>query len=439
MTSLSDRDWFGDPALRRVLELLNADGGEARIAGGAVRNSLMDLPAGDIDIATTLVPKDVVARARAAGIKAVPTGIEHGTVTLVTDGKPFEVTTLRRDMETDGRRAQVAFGTSWQDDAERRDLTINALYATADGEVIDLVNGLADIETRTVRFIGDAARRIAEDHLRILRFFRFFALYGSGRPDADGLRACARAKGKLGTLSAERVWSETKKILAAPDPWRALLWMRQSGVLTEILPETEKWGIDALPGLIAAEQALGWKPDPLLRLSAMVPPDAQRLEALSQRLKLSRAESAALSGWAAAPEIPRTLADTVFDRMLYQHGAEGLVMRLKLALGVARTRAEGDPEAMAFAGLCQRLLSRAAKWTRPTFPVSGADVMAAGIAAGPKVGDILRTLEKAWIDVNFNLDRETLLARLDALAKEGRADGGGANGDGANGGGQGRD
>lgn len=412
MNSVADRDWFREPALRRVLTMLNADGGEARIAGGAVRNSLMNLPAGDIDIATTLVPAEVVARAKAAGIKAVPTGIEHGTVTLVIGGVPFEVTTLRRDMETDGRRAQVAFGTSWQDDAERRDLTINALYATIEGEVVDLVGGLPDIESRTIRFIGDAGKRIAEDHLRILRFFRFFALYGSGRPDADGLRACARAKDKLQSLSAERVWSETKKLLAAPDPFRALLWMRQSGVLTEILPETEKWGIDAIPGLVAAEQAFGWTPEPLLRLAAMVPPDAERLAALAARLKLSRAEAAFLGDWAAAQEIPATLADAAFDRMLYRSGPQGLVVRLKLALASARSKAENDPAQMAHVGLCQRLLDRAERWTRPSFPLSGADVLAAGVPAGPKVGAVLAALEKDWVEANFNLDRDTLLLRL---------------------------
>ncbi|HCL64495.1 MAG TPA: CCA tRNA nucleotidyltransferase, partial [Rhizobium sp.] len=277
MTNLSSEPWFRDPALRRVLDLLNADGGEARVAGGAVRNSLMGIPVADIDIATTLEPQDVVERAAAAGIKAVPTGIDHGTVTLVTDGKGFEVTTLRRDIATDGRRATVAFGKDWQTDAERRDLTMNALYADAQGEVIDLVGGLADVEARTVRFIGDADERIAEDYLRILRFFRFFAHYGNGRPDTDGLKACARARSKLATLSAERIWAELKKLLSARDPGRALLWMRQSGVLSEILPETEKWGIDAIPGLVACEQALGWKPEPMLRLAAIVPKDAERL------------------------------------------------------------------------------------------------------------------------------------------------------------------
>ena len=418
MTSVSGEAWFADPALVRVLALLNGEGGEARVAGGAVRNSLMGLPVADIDIATTLRPDEVVARAKAAGIKAVPTGIEHGTVTLVLDGKPFEVTTLRRDVATDGRHAEVAFGTDWRMDAERRDLTINALYATADGTVVDLVNGLPDIESRTVRFIGDAATRIAEDHLRILRFFRFFALYGSGRPDAEGLKACARAKDTLANLSAERVWSETKKLLAAPDPGRALLWMRQAGVLTQILPETEKWGIDAIPGLVDAERAFDWTPDALLRLAAMVPPDRARLKALAERLRLSKAEAAVLDHWAAAPEIAPRLAETAFDRLLYRNGPQGLAIRLKLALAAARARGLGDPDALAFAGLCQRLLARAGKWKKPTFPLNGADVLAAGVPAGPKVGAVLGTLEEEWVAGNFRSDRAKLLARLEGLVAD---------------------
>ena len=419
MTSVSGEAWFSDPALVRVLALLNGDGGEGRVAGGAVRNSLMGLPVADVDIATTLRPEVVVERAKAAGIKAVPTGIEHGTVTLVIDGTPFEVTTLRRDVATNGRHAEVAFGTDWQMDAERRDLTINALYATEDGTVIDLVNGLPDIESRTVRFIGDAATRIAEDHLRILRVFRFFALYGSGRPDAEGLKACARAKDTLGRLSAERVWSEKKKLLGAPDPGRALLWMRQAGVLTEILPETEKWGIDAIPGLIDAEKAFDWKPDALLRLAAMVPADRERLKKLAERLRLSKAEAATLDYWAAAPEIAPKLAETAFDRLLYRNGPQGLTMRLKLALAGARARGLGDPEALAFAGLCQRLLARAEKWQKPSFPLTGADVLAAGVPAGPRVGAALSAIEDDWVAGNFHEGRAKLLARLEALAAEG--------------------
>ncbi|MFK0384314.1 CCA tRNA nucleotidyltransferase [Agrobacterium sp. NPDC090273] len=412
MSSVAGRDWFQRPALERIFALLNADGGEVRVVGGAVRNALMGLPVGDVDMATTLTPDVVVARAKAAGIKAVPTGIEHGTVTLVIDGEGFEITTLRRDVETNGRHAQVAFGTDWQADAERRDLTINALYADHSGAVIDLIGGLADIETGTVRFIGDAATRIAEDYLRILRFFRFFAHYGSGRPDADGLRASARAKDKLQTLSAERVWSEIKKLLSATDPSRALLWMRQSGVLAEVLPETEKWGIDAIHGLVATEQALNWTPIPLLRLAAIVPPDVERLAALASRLRLSKAEAAFLNHWASAPAADPDMKETALDRLLYRQGVDGVKARLKLALASARADLSAGESAMQKVARLSTLLARAEKFQKPNFPLSGADVMAAGIAAGPKVGEVLKSLEDKWIEVNFSLDRSALTARL---------------------------
>ncbi len=415
MSSVADQDWFRSPSLQRVLELLNSEGGEARIAGGAVRNALMGLPVADVDIATTLLPEAVVERAAQAGIKAVPTGIEHGTVTLVADGQPFEVTTLRRDVETDGRRAKVAFGADWQADAERRDLTINALYADAQGEVIDLVGGLGDIETRMIRFIGDPSQRIAEDYLRILRFFRFFALYGSGRPDADGLRATARAKDRLSTLSAERVWSETKKLLAAPDPSRALLWMRQVSVLTSILPETEKWGIDAIHGLVAAEKAVGWTPDPLLRLAAIVPPDPERIEGLAKRLRMSKAESEYLAGWASAPALPDEVTDVGFDRLLYRHGATGLSARLKLALASARAAAEGDPLAMRRSARFSVLLKRAEQYRRPVLPMTGADVVAAGVPPGKRVGEVLKMIEDFWVERNFAPDRAVLAARLQEM------------------------
>lgn len=418
MTSVAGEPWFQDPALQRILSLLNDDGGEARVAGGAVRNALMSLAVADVDIATTLRPEIVVERAKAAGIKSVPTGIEHGTVTLVIDGRGFEVTTLRRDIETNGRHAVVEFGTDWKADAERRDLTINALYADAKGEVIDLVEGLKDLERRTIRFIGDASQRIAEDHLRILRFFRFFAYYGTGRPDADGLRACARAKDKLSTLSAERVWSETKKLLSAPDPSRALLWMRQVGVLTEILPETEKWGIDSIHGLVAAEQSLGWAPDPLLRLSAIVPPDEPRLEALAKRLRLSNADTLKLTRWASTPMPPDEVTDVGFTRLLYRHGKPGMISRLKLALASARTAAEGDPIAMRKSARLSQLLSKAEKYEKPAFPLSGADVLAAGVPAGKQVGEVLKELEEFWISRNFNPERPELAARLSNMVSK---------------------
>jgi len=413
MSNIAGQDWFSKPSLQRILALLNADGGEGRIVGGAVRNALMGMPVGDIDMATTLPPQDVVERAKDAGIKAVPTGIEHGTVTLVLDGEGFEVTTLRRDVETDGRHAQVAFGTDWTEDAQRRDLTINALYADASGEVIDLIGGLPDIEKRNVRFIGDADQRIAEDYLRILRFFRFFAHYGSGRPDADGLRASARAKDKISTLSAERVWSEMKKLLAADDPSRTLLWMRQSGVLTQVLPETEKWGIDAIHGLVAAEHALGWKPDALVRLASIVPTDAERVDAMTSRLRMSNAEGKRLKQWATSPNVDPAMTDAAFDRLLYRQGVEGVVVRLKLALAAARADVSAGEAAMQKIARFSTLLERAQKFLRPVFPLTGADVLAAGVAPGPRVGVILSELEEKWIEFNFSLDRAALTARLE--------------------------
>lgn len=420
MTSVAGETWFQDAALQRVMALLNADGGEARVAGGAVRNALMGLAVADVDIATTLRPEMVVERAKAAGIKAVPTGFEHGTVTLVVEGRGFEVTTLRRDIETNGRHAVVEFGTDWKADAERRDLTINALYANAEGEVIDLIDGLKDIESRMVRFIGDASQRIAEDHLRILRFFRFFAYYGSGRPDADGLRACARAKDMLSNLSAERVWTETKKLLSAPDPSRALLWMRQVGVLTAVLPETEKWGIDAIHALVAAEASLKWGPDPLLRLAAIVPPDAERLEALSKRLRLSNADAAKLQQWSLTPMPPDEVTDVGFTRLLYRHDRLGVIFRLKLALASARMAAEGDPMAMRKSARLSQLLAMADTYRKPGFPLSGADVMAAGVPAGKRVGEVLKEIEEFWISRNFNPERAELMARLEEIVGDGK-------------------
>lgn len=395
------------------MALLNRDHGEARIVGGAVRNALMDMPVSDIDIATTLLPEEVIERAGTAGIKAVPTGIDHGTVTLVLAGRPYEVTTLRADVETDGRRAKVAFGKDWRVDAERRDLTINALYAGADGNVVDLVGGLGDIEEGVVRFIGDARDRIVEDYLRVLRFFRFFAWYGSGRPEAEGLKACAAAKDKLSGLSAERVWSEVKKLLAAPDPGRALLWMRQAGVLTEVLPETEKWGIDAIPALVRTEAAFGWAPDPMLRLAAMVPPDGERLGGLGKRLRLSRAETARLKSWAEAPTVAYDMKEAAFDRLLYSSETGGILDRLKLQLSAARARAISDSQGMVEAAGLSKLLDRATKWKKPVFPLTGNDLVESGLEEGPAIGDARRRLEALWLDSNFRLDREALLGRLE--------------------------
>ena len=403
--------WLEEPGLQKLLQVLAEDGEDARVAGGAVRNTLLGKTVSDVDIATTVLPAETMRRARKAGFKPVPTGFDHGTVTVVTPAAAYEVTTLRADIETDGRHATVRFGRDWQADAERRDFSINALYADAEGNVLDLVGGLPDLEKRTVRFIGEADARIREDFLRILRFFRFFAWYGRGRPDADGLRACARLKEGLDTLSVERVWSELKKTLAAPDPSRALLWMRQAGVLSRVLPESEKWGIDAIHGLVAAAQHFGWPPDPLLRLEAVVPPDPERMEGLARRLKLSNAETERLRLWAMTDAPPDTLSEIGLARLLYRGDRQAVRDRLRARLAGARTRAEQDSAALTEAAGYARLLRHEAGWTKPVFPISGSDLKTLGHPAGPTLGALLKRLEEAWLGSDFKLSRTALLAQ----------------------------
>ncbi len=404
-------DWLVDEHLQRLLSVLSAEGEEARIAGGAVRNALLGQPVADVDIATTNLPAETMRRAKEAGFKPVPTGIDHGTITVVAGGRPFEVTTLRADVETDGRHARVAFGRDWKADAERRDFTINALYAEADGTVIDFVGGLADIEAQRLRFIGDPEARIREDYLRILRFFRFFAWYGGGRPDGEGLKACARLKEGLDRLSAERVWAELKKLLCAPDPSRALLWMRQSGVLSRILPESEKWGIDGIHALVRAEGDLGWPVDAMLRLETMLPPDAARMKDLAKRMRMSRAEADRLDKWALAPAVRPGMTEGALARELYEGDAQAMGDRLAIALSAARARAMEDDKALLEAGGYARQLGFVRKWTRPEFPLKGADLTALGIAPGPILGTLLRRLEQEWIASGFMLGRDALLER----------------------------
>ncbi len=416
--SIEDRaKWLHNDTLQSLLTALCADGEEARIAGGAVRNALLGQAVADIDIATTTLPADTIKRAEAAGFKAIPTGLDHGTITVVANGSAFEVTTLRADIETDGRHAAVRFGRDWKADAERRDFTINGLYAKADGTVIDLVSGIADLESRTLRFIGDPEARIREDYLRILRFFRFFAWYGKGRPDGEGLKACARLKEGLDQLSAERVWAELKRLLAAPDPSRSLLWMRQAGVLTRVLPESEKWGIDSIHPLTKAETDLDWKADPLLRLAAIVPPDAARMEAMALRLKMSKAEMTRLQQWAAAATMTPTLSERDLAARLYHGDAQAIVDRLRIALATARSRAIDSDDAMIEAGGYARLLRFAEGWNRPEFPVSGGDLLAMGVTAGPELGTLLKKLEQLWVEGGFKQDRGALMERAAELIK----------------------
>src|ERR1700674_1079211 len=323
----------------RVLGLLNGDGEEARVVGGAVRNSLLKIPLGDIDIATTALPDEVVRRAKAAGIKTVPTGIDHGTVTLVVDPQRFEVTTLRQDTETFGRKAKVAFGRDWVRDAERRDFTINGLSVDADGVVHDHVGGLGDIAARRVRFIGDPNQRIAEDYLRILRFFRIHAAYGEGQPDRAGYLACIAGRAGLATLSAERVRQEMLKLMIAQGAAGAITAMADGGLLLPIFGGVAYTGPFA--AMIAAERLLGLAPDPVRRLGALAVAVTEDAKRLATRLRLSNAETKALDSMGHRWWRLAGMDEATARRRLYRLGPERYRDRLMLAWA----RADGSADA----------------------------------------------------------------------------------------------
>lgn len=402
MTQRIQQDWLSAASLQNLLSILNEGQGEAMVAGGAVRNALLGERIADVDIATTLLPRDVIVRAKAAGFKPVPTGIEHGTITVVVEGTPYEVTTLREDVETDGRHARVIYGTDWHADAGRRDFTMNALYLRADGEIVDPLDGLEDLLARRVIFIGDAESRIREDYLRILRFFRFFSWYGAFRPDAAALKACARLKDGLSNLSSERVWQELSKTLAAPDPCRALLWMRQTGVLSRVLPETEKWGIDAMMPLVKHEKRLALKPDCLRRLMAIIRPSEPVVEGLAQRLKLSNLARKRLELWAKCPQPDSELEEQPFRQWLYRQNSQSVEDRLLIAL----TQSDANEAAL------DEKLKLVRTYKRPVFPLSGKHLLENGFEEGPTIAPTLRKLEDLWVESGFQMKAEDLLESL---------------------------
>jgi poly(A) polymerase len=398
-----DAPWLKSGSVTRVLELLNADGEEARVVGGAVRNALLNIQTGDIDIATTALPEEVIRRAKAAGIKSVPTGIEHGTVTLVIDAHPFEVTTLREDTETFGRKAKVAFGRDWAGDAHRRDFTINALSVGADGIVYDYVGGLTDIAARRVRFIGDAEQRIAEDYLRVLRFFRIHAAFGAGEVDRAGYLACIGARAGLATLSAERVRMELLKLLVADGAIGAVVAMAEGGLLLPILGGIGYTGPFAV--MIAAERLLDLKPDPIRRLAALavaVTEDARRLAA---RLRLTNAETRALDSMGHRWWRLAGMDEARARRRLYRLGEDRYRDRLLLAW--ARAGSDADPAPWRELALLPQ------RWSAPKFPLKAADFIARGIAEGPALGHVLTLAEDAWLAADFPLDEPTLSAIAD--------------------------
>ena len=404
--------WLGSGPLSRLLAVLDAKGEEARVVGGAVRNTLLGLAPGDVDWATTALPEVVVRRAGDAGFHAVPTGIEHGTVTVVVDGVPFEVTTLRQDIETDGRHAVVHFGRDWQRDAERRDFTMNALFLRRDGRVIDLVGGLKDIEARRVRFIGDPAIRIGEDFLRILRFFRFHAAYGSGEPDPAGLSACIRARDGLEILSRERVRVEMLKLLVAARAAETAVIMAESGILDRVLAGVADPA--ALARLAAAEAALGFAPDPVRRLAALAVRHVEDVIRLRERLRLSNDEHRRLRAmaekwWRIDPAVPE---DSI-RAALYRIGPENFRDRALIAL--ARSEAKIDDRAW------RDLVALPGRWTPPKFPLAAKDFLERGMEKGPALGAALAEAEEAWIAAGFPGERNRLDAIVHAAIKNARA------------------
>lgn len=408
------RDLLDKPGVRPVLDAVAQDGDDAWLVGGCVRNALLGQPISDIDIATQALPETVTARAEEAGLKAVPTGIEHGTITIVVDHHPVEVTTLRRDVETDGRRAVVAFSRELAEDAGRRDFTMNALYVDGDGALHDPVGGLEDLEARRVRFIGDAGTRIREDFLRTLRYFRFYGWYGHGSPDREAIKGIVANKSGLTSLSAERVWAELKKILAAPQVTRSLLWMRQTGVYQIVLPESGD--MDGFARFMRLEEAIGVHADPLLRLMALLPPRAlDRVQDLAKRLKLSGAERERLVTAMTADAALDTLAldePKSLRAALYDHG--GRALRDVLVLQASRAL-DADPERRlpdGFADRVARLWNLSETWTKPDLPVSGNDLLERGIPAGPQLGAALKVMEGAWVASDFTMTRDELLAVL---------------------------
>jgi poly(A) polymerase len=403
---IDPQPWMLDPATLAVLEALAEGGAAARFVGGSVRDALLGLRIGDIDIATPARPERVIELLEKRGIKVVPTGLAHGTVTAIAGTPPrhFEITTLRRDVETYGRRARVAFDADWAADAARRDFTINAIFLDPDGTIQDPVGGLADLRVRRVRFVGNPATRIAEDVLRILRYYRFEARFGSGLGDPPARAACRVLAHLLPNLSAERVARELVKLLETPDPVPALRMMVEDGVLSIILPEARR--LDRLRHMIAIES----EPDPLRRLAALIEVDGAGAIALAERLHFSNAWRDRLHGLAPPWTIDPAADMAAQRRALYRLSAERY---RDIALLLA---AEGT---MSRDRLCE-LLALARDWTPPAFPLAGRDVTSLGIAPGPEVGRLLGAVHDWWETGDFTADRAACLVHLQALVPSAR-------------------
>lgn len=411
---LDPQPWLEAEATQRVIAALRAEGGEIRFIGGCVRDSLAHRPVKDIDIATPDEPETVIRLLKNAGLKAVPTGIEHGTVTAVVDGKPFEITTLRVDVKTDGRHATVAFTDDWIADAGRRDFTFNALSATPEGDVYDYYDGIPDLAHGRVRFIGRAEERVREDYLRILRYFRFHAYYGRSPADVDALAACRKYADRLETLAPERVREELLRTLLAPDPADAMLLMRNERVLEHLLPEATNIGrLRSVVWLATrAIQLEGVEPDAIRHLAALLSGGAEAAVTVAARLRLSNAETdrlVSISGSTAA--VRADLDATGRRRVLHAFGAAHVRDQALLAWAEELAIRPKLPHKETEGWIA--LLEECAKWQEKHLPITGDDVMARGIPHGPDVGEYLRRVEDWWVAKDFAPDRDACLKKLD--------------------------
>ena len=406
--ALGQQPWVCAGETRAVMDALMAEGGMARFVGGCVRNALLGEPVGDVDIATDEIPERAMELLAARDIRVIPTGLDHGTVTAVIGGRTFEITTLRIDVATHGRHADVAFTEDWVADAKRRDFTINALYADADGTVYDPLGGQADLEARRVRFIGDAVARIREDYLRILRFFRFHAHYGRGEPDGEALKACAQEKQGLTQLSGERVRDELLKIAAADEAAVAFRLMAACGILPVVLPEARS--LERFERLVDIEAAQLFVCDPVRRLGAMLDLDAEGVVALAKRLHLSNKDRDRIAAMLTdQTKIVSYLSMREVRRALYRMGAE--LFRDRVMLAWASDVKSSN------AVQWRALLAMADSWQKPDFPLTGQMVKAAGVPEGPIVGRVMREVEEWWIDADFTDDEFSIIERLKAVVQ----------------------
>ncbi len=407
-------DWMASEAAVSVFAALSDKGAGVRFIGGCVRDAIVGRPVSDIDLATDAEPDRVVEILGGAGIRTEPTGIEHGTITAIVGDHPYQITTLRRDIETDGRRAVVSFTTDWAEDAARRDFTINALSADADGTVYDYVDGLADLEAGRVRFIGSATERVSEDYLRILRFFRFHAGYASGAPDEEALAACRAAAAQIDGLSGERIWLELSRILLIDPPGTVFGMMEKAGVLGRLIPIGRK--IDRLTALAALEGMIGLEADSIRRLAALIEPTRREASQVAARLRLGRIDTDRLDSLTAnRGQCNPGMSEAALRRSLYRVRTRHFrdLLLLDWSDAIVRDRAG----AMRTADGWKKILDYAQSWEQPELPVTGGDVIALDVPEGPAVGELLEAIEEWWMERAFQPDREACLDRLRLLAR----------------------